>query len=60
MVVEFMPTVCCGAYLVFLLYNSAEERKRSRLRQVQDILKLQMSQAAQEIAQLRKSQAMTA
>ncbi len=59
-VVEFMPTVCCGAYLVFLLYISAGERKRSHLRQVQDILKLQMSQAAQEIAQLRKSQAMTA
>ena len=56
-VVEFMPTVCCGAYLVFLLYNSAEERKRSLLQQTQDNLKLQMTQAAREISMLRESQA---
>lgn len=41
-VMEFMPMVCCGAYMVFLLYNSAEERKRSHLRQIQDNLKLEM------------------
>ena len=58
-VVEFMPTVCCGAYLVFLLHNSAEERKRSLLQQVQDNLQLQMIQAAREISDLRESQAMT-
>ena len=58
-VVEFMPTVCCGAYLIFLLYNSAEERRRSLLQQTQDNLKLQITQAAREIAQLRDSQAMT-
>lgn len=58
-VMEFMPMVCCAAYIAFLLYNSAEERKRSHLRQVQDNLRLQISQAAQEIAQLRESQAMT-
>lgn len=56
-VVEFMPTVCCAAYLVFLLYNSAEERRRSLLQQTQDNLKLQMAQAAQEISALRESQA---
>lgn len=59
-VLEFMPTVCCIAYLVFLLYNSAEERKRSHLRQVRDNLKLQMNQAAREISALRKSQALAA
>lgn len=55
-ILEFMPTVCCGAYLVFLLYNSAEERKRSLLQQTQNNLKLQVAQAAQEIKALRKSQ----
>ena len=59
-VVEFMPTVCCGAYLIFLLYNSAEERRRSLLRQVQDNLQRQMTQAAREISDLRESQSMTA
>ncbi len=59
-VLEFMPTVCCLAYLFFLLYNSAEERKRSLLQQTQDNLKLQMAQAAREISALRESQAMTA
>lgn len=55
-VLEFMPTVCCGAYLIFLLYNSAEERKRAMLQQAQDNLKLQMAQAAQEISAMRESQ----
>lgn len=59
-VVEFMPTVCCGAYLIFLLYNSAEERRRSLLQQTQDNLKLQIAQAAREISALRESQAETA
>ena len=58
-VVEFMPTVCCAAYLVFLLYNSAEDRRRSLLQQVQDNLQIQMNQAAREISELRESQAMT-
>ncbi|MCH5270836.1 MAG: GHKL domain-containing protein [Lachnospiraceae bacterium] len=58
-VVEFMPTVCCAAYLVFLLYNSAEERRHNLLQQMQDNLQLQMSQAAREISDLRESQAMT-
>lgn len=59
-VVEFMPTVCCAAYLIFLLYNSAEERRRSLLQQVQDNLKVQVDQAAHEISALRESQALTA
>lgn len=59
-VVEFMPTVCCGAYLVFLLYNDAEERKRSLLRQTRDNLNLQVAQAAREISALRESQTLAA
>lgn len=59
-VLEFMPTVCCVAYLVSLLHNSAEERKRSLLRQTRDNLKLQVAQAAREIGTLRESQAITA
>lgn len=58
-VVEFMPTACCGAYLIFLLYNAAEERKRSLLRQTRDNLNLQVAQAAREISALRESQALT-
>lgn len=59
-VLEFMPTVCCGAYLIFLLYNTAEERRRALSRQVQDNLKLQIAQAAREISDLREVQAMAA
>ena len=54
--VEFMSAVCCAAYLVFLLYNSAEERRCSLLQQTQDNLNLQMAQAAREISALRESQ----
>lgn len=56
-VVEFMPTVCCLAYLVFLLHNAAEERKRRLLRQARDNLNVQITQAAREIRDLRESQA---
>lgn len=59
-VVEFMPTVCCGAYLVFLMYNDAEERKRILLQQTRDDLDLQVAQAAREISALRESQARAA
>lgn len=57
-VVEFMPFVCCGAYLVFLLFYSAEERKRGQLRQVQQSLNLQLTQSVREIHALRESQAL--
>lgn len=59
-VVEFMPFVCCGAYLAFLLYYSAEERKRDQLQQVQQSLNLQLTQSVREIQALRESQAMAA
>lgn len=57
-VVEFMPFVCCAAYLIFLLFNFAEERKRARLREIQQNLEVQLAQSVQEINALRQSQEM--
>ena len=54
--VEFMPFVCCVAYLVFVLHISAAERARSQLEQVQDTLNIQIAQAVREIEALRESQ----
>ncbi len=58
-VTEFMPLVCCAGYLVFLLYYSAEEQKRSRLKQIQDNLDVQLKQSVREISALRESQTLT-
>ena len=58
-VVEFMPFVCCLAYLAFLLYNSEKEWKHSQLQQIQKSLDLQLDQAVREINGLRESQALT-
>ena len=55
-VVEFMPFVCCGAYLAFLLYYVAEEEQRNRLQQLQNGLGMQVTQAVREIDALRQSQ----
>lgn len=57
-IVEFMPFVCCCAYLAFLLHNSAEERKYSQLQQLQESLDLQLKQSVREITALRESQAL--
>lgn len=57
-VVEFMPFVCCAAYLAFLLFNFTEESKRARLRQIQQNLEIQLAQSVQEINALRESQDM--
>lgn len=54
--VEFMPFVCCVAYLAFLLYHSDKERTHIRLQQVQKSLDLQLTQAVREINALRESQ----
>ena len=59
-IVEFMPFVCCVAYLAFLLYSSAKEQERSRLQQVQNSLGIQLAQAVREIDVLRESQALAA
>ena len=52
--VEFMPFVCCIAYLVFVLRTSEEERKKNELEQMQSCLNLQISQAVREIEALRE------
>lgn len=57
-VVEFMPFVYCATYLVFLMYNSAEEQKRIEMRQAQKSLDIQLSQSVREINALRESQAL--
>ena len=56
---EFMPFVCCMAYLVFILYYSTKKRMEIQLQQVQKSLNLQLTQAVREIDALRESQAMT-
>ena len=53
--VEFMPFVCCIAYLVFVLRTSEEERKKNELEQMQSCLNLQISQAVREIEALKWS-----
>lgn len=55
-VVEFMPFVCCLAYVAFLLYHSVREQAEDRLRQVRKGLDMQLNQAVQEISALRESQ----
>lgn len=56
--VEFMPFVCCVAYLVFLLYSSVKERTQIQLEQTQKSLGIQLNQAVREIDALRQSQAL--
>lgn len=55
---EFMPFVCCMAYLVFILYYSTKKQIEVQLQQVQKSLNIQLSQAVREIDTLRESQAM--
>ena len=58
-VLEFMPFVCCLAYLIFLLYSAAVEQEHRRLEQLQKSLDLQVKQSAREIRGLRESQELT-
>ena len=55
---EFMPFVCCMAYLVFILYHSTKRQMEIQLQQVQKSLNLQLTQAVREIDTLRESQTM--
>ena len=57
-VAEFMPFVCCTAYLVFLLHNSVQTQKHFRLQQTQKVLDTQLNQSVREISALRESQAL--
>ncbi len=56
--VEFMPFVCCAAYLAFLLYHSDQEERKLRFQKEQELLELRIRQSEQEIHALRESQAM--
>lgn len=53
--VEFMPSLCCVLYLVFVLRFSAENAMRSRMKCMQEGLRLEVAQATQVIASLRES-----
>ena len=53
---EFMPFVCCLAYLIFLHYSFVTEQERGRMEQVQKNLDLQVKQSVREIGALRQSQ----
>ncbi len=53
---EFMPFVCCVAYLIFLLYNSSQTQKSFQLQQAQKVLDTQLTQSVREINALRESQ----
>lgn len=57
--VEFMPFVCCAAYLFFVVRSSEEGKIRDRLEQVQESLYLQVAQAERELETLRESQRQT-
>lgn len=52
---EFMPFVCCTAFLIFVLLFSKNKDIRTGLEQTQEILNLQVAQAIREIAVLRES-----
>lgn len=54
--VEFMPFVCCIAYLIFVLRTSREKQVLSNMEQTQQSLNIQVNQAVREIEALRKSQ----
>lgn len=56
--VEFMPFVCGGAYLIFLLYYCVEEERQRELLQIQRSLDIQLNQSVREIRALRESQAL--
>lgn len=57
--VEFMPFVCCAAYLVFILYNAHNEQKHNQLQQIKNCLDLQLAQSVQQIDAMRESQELT-
>ena len=55
-VVEFMPFMCCAAYLIFVLYSSSQRQKQFHLKQSQKVLESQLIQSVREIDALRESQ----
>lgn len=54
--VEFMPFLCCVAYLVFLLHYSKVERDKIQAEQVQNNMSMQLAQAVRQIDAMRESQ----
>ena len=55
-VAEFMPTVCCAVYLIFINRIMVQEKSCHMLEQERNALKMQTKQSLQEIEFLRYSQ----
>ena len=55
-VVEFMPFVCCGAYLLSMLRIWSEEERYHELERDRDSLNLQVAQSVRELEALREAQ----
>ncbi len=55
-VVEFMPFVCCAAYLWYVLYISEKEKEHLLLTADRNNLNLQITQSVRELSALRESQ----
>lgn len=58
--VEFMPFVCCGAFLVFIIWMSDNWEKRQNLERERHRLDMQLSQSMKEIESMRESQKLAA
>lgn len=56
---EFVPFVCCAAYLSFLGYNSREEQKMAEQEKVKQCLDLQLGQSLREVQAMRESWELT-
>lgn len=55
-VAEFMPTVCCAVYLIFINRIMVQEKSCHMLEEERNALKMQTKQSMQEIEFLRYSQ----
>ncbi len=58
--VEFMPFLCALAYLVFVAWTSRAMKRQMELEEVQTVLNLQVREASGRIADMKKSQELTA
>ncbi len=58
--VEFMPFICALAYLLFTLYTTRMFHRQGELEQTKNTLELQAKQSAEQIAELKKAQELTA
>ena len=58
--VEFMPFICCMAYLVFITYTSLRRHTHDQLIRLNQSLDIQLAQSVRRIGLLRESQEQSA